>query len=134
VGGAGGLASGHRGIMVELEDGATAPDEDPRQPATRSAPAEAKPDGARRWIVAMTCGGKREVSGGDRSTRQRGGVSSAWMRQARSGSVASPDRFNTCAKNAVVTSGGQVGLRHQRAGPAEGIVTDKWAVGLYFST
>jgi hypothetical protein len=28
----GGWASGHRGVVVELEDTAAAPDEDPRQP------------------------------------------------------------------------------------------------------
>jgi hypothetical protein len=44
---------------VELEDGAAAPDEDLRRPATRRAPAAAKPDGARRWLAAMTCGGRR---------------------------------------------------------------------------
>jgi hypothetical protein len=44
---------------VELEDGAAAPDEDPRRPAMRSAPAVAKPDDARRWHAAATCGGKR---------------------------------------------------------------------------
>jgi hypothetical protein len=34
AGGAGGRASGHQGIVVELEDGAAAPDEDPRRPVT----------------------------------------------------------------------------------------------------
>jgi hypothetical protein len=34
VGGAGGRASGHRGVVVELEDGTAALDEDPRRPAT----------------------------------------------------------------------------------------------------
>jgi hypothetical protein len=32
AGGMGGWASGHRGVVVELEDTAAAPDEDPRQP------------------------------------------------------------------------------------------------------
>jgi hypothetical protein len=47
VGGTGGQASGHRGIVVELEGGAAAPDEDPRRPTTRSSSAATKPDGAR---------------------------------------------------------------------------------------
>jgi hypothetical protein len=34
VGGAGGQARGRRGIMMELKDETTAPDEDPRRPAT----------------------------------------------------------------------------------------------------
>jgi hypothetical protein len=46
AGGSGGQASGHRGVVVELEDGAAAPDEDPRRPAMRSASAAAKPDDA----------------------------------------------------------------------------------------
>jgi hypothetical protein len=46
VGGTGGRASGHRGIMVELEDGMAAPDEDPRWLAMRSSSAAAKLDGA----------------------------------------------------------------------------------------
>jgi hypothetical protein len=44
--------------MVELEDGAAAPDEDPRRPAMRSAPAAVKPDGAQRWLAAVTYGRK----------------------------------------------------------------------------
>jgi hypothetical protein len=46
VGGASGRASGHRGVVVELEDGAAALDEDPRRPAMRSAPTVAKPNDA----------------------------------------------------------------------------------------
>jgi hypothetical protein len=46
VGGMGGQASGHRGVMVELEDEAAAPDEDPRRRATRSSSAAAKPNDA----------------------------------------------------------------------------------------
>jgi hypothetical protein len=46
AGGSGGQASGHRGVVVELEDGAAAPNEDPRRPATRSASAVTKPDDA----------------------------------------------------------------------------------------
>jgi hypothetical protein len=41
--------------------------------------------------------------------------------------MALADRFNTCMKNAIVTSGGQVGERRRQAGPAEGTVSDKWA-------
>jgi citrate lyase beta subunit len=59
VGGTGGQASGHRGIMVELEDGAAEPDDDPRRPTMRSAPAAPKPDGARRWLAVVTCEGRR---------------------------------------------------------------------------
>jgi hypothetical protein len=44
---------------VELGDGTTAPDDDPRWSATRSTPAAAKPDSARRWLAAATCGGRR---------------------------------------------------------------------------
>jgi hypothetical protein len=43
---AGGQASGHRGIVVELEDRVVAPGMDPRQPAMRSSSAAAKPDSA----------------------------------------------------------------------------------------
>jgi hypothetical protein len=46
AGGASGRARGHQGIVVELKDGAAAPDEDPRQPAVRSALAAVKPDNA----------------------------------------------------------------------------------------
>jgi hypothetical protein len=46
VGGAGGQASGHQGIMVELEDGAATPDEDPRRSVTRSSSVAATPNGA----------------------------------------------------------------------------------------
>jgi hypothetical protein len=59
VGGAGGQDSGHRGVVMELEDGAAAPDEDLKRPTTRSATAAAKPDVARRWLDAATCGGRR---------------------------------------------------------------------------
>jgi hypothetical protein len=59
VGGACGQASGHLGIVVELKDGAAAPDEDPRWPAMRSTPTTAKPDGARHWLAVVTCGGRR---------------------------------------------------------------------------
>jgi hypothetical protein len=118
--------------VVELEDGATAPNEDLRWPVTRSTPAAAKPNDARDWLAVVTYEGKREVSGSDQSARQRGGVSPAWMRRGRSSSVASANRFNTRAKNVVVTSGGQVVERHQQAGLAEGMITDKWAVGLDF--
>jgi hypothetical protein len=59
VGGASGLASGHWGIMVELEDGAATLDEDPRRPAMRSALAAAKPDDTQRWLAVVTCGGRR---------------------------------------------------------------------------
>jgi hypothetical protein len=58
-GGASGRASGHWGVMVELKDGAAAPDEDPRRSVTRSAPAAAKLDGAQRWLADVTCGGRR---------------------------------------------------------------------------
>jgi hypothetical protein len=44
---------------MELEDGAAAPDEDPKRPATRSATTATKPDVARRWLDAVTCGGRR---------------------------------------------------------------------------
>jgi hypothetical protein len=119
---------------VELEDRAAAPVEDPRWSTMRSAPAAAKPDSARCLLAATTCGGGREVSGGDRSAWQRGGVSPAWMRRARSGSMASAYRFNTRVKNAVVMSGGQVEEMRRQVGLAEGTVTDKWTVGLDFST
>jgi hypothetical protein len=99
--------------MVGLEDRKAASDEDLRRPAMRSSSAAGKPDSARCWLAATTCGGRREVSGGDRSTRQQGGISPAWMRRVRRGSVASADRFNTCMKNVVVTSGGQVGEKHR---------------------
>jgi hypothetical protein len=46
AGGTGGRASGHRSVVVELEDGTVAPDEDPRRPATRCSSAVAKLDGA----------------------------------------------------------------------------------------
>jgi hypothetical protein len=59
AGGASGRARGHQGIVVELKDGAAAPDEDPRQPAVRSALAAVKPDNAWRWLAAATCGGRR---------------------------------------------------------------------------
>jgi hypothetical protein len=59
VGGAGGQASGHQGIVVKLEDGAAALDEDLRRPAMRSPLAVAKPDDARRWLAAATYGGRR---------------------------------------------------------------------------
>jgi hypothetical protein len=36
AGSASGWASGHWGVVVELEDGAVAPDEDSRRPAMRS--------------------------------------------------------------------------------------------------
>jgi hypothetical protein len=48
--------------------------------------------------------------------------------------MASAYRFNTRAKNAVVMSGGQVEEMRRQVGPVEGTVTDKWAVGLDFST
>jgi hypothetical protein len=99
--------------VVGLEDRMAAPDEDPRRPMMRSSSTAGKPDSARCWLAATTCGGRREVSGGDQSTRQLGGVSPAWMRRVRRGSVASADRFNTCVKNAVVTSGGQVGKKRR---------------------
>jgi hypothetical protein len=88
VGGAGGQASGHRGVVVELKDGAAAPDEDPRQPAIRSAPTAAKPDGTRHWLAAATWGGKREVTGDDRSARQRGGMDE--VSEERLGGVGRP--------------------------------------------
>jgi hypothetical protein len=46
AGGTSGRASGHRGVMVELKDGALTPDEDPRRPAMRSSSAAATPDSA----------------------------------------------------------------------------------------
>jgi hypothetical protein len=48
--------------------------------------------------------------------------------------MASAYRFNTRVKNVVVMSGGQVEEMRRQVGPAEGTVTDKWAVGLDFST
>jgi hypothetical protein len=79
VGGAGGQASRHRGVVVELEDGAASPDEDLRRLATRSAPAAAKPDGARRWLATTTCGGRR---GKRRRSKHMEGVwqLTMWMR------------------------------------------------------
>jgi hypothetical protein len=59
MGGASGPASGHWGIVEELEDGAATLDEDPRRPAMRSALAAAKPDDTQRWLVIVTCGGRR---------------------------------------------------------------------------
>jgi hypothetical protein len=53
VGGTGGRARGHWGIVVELEDGTAAPDEDPRQTATRSTPTAAVPNGARCLLVLL---------------------------------------------------------------------------------
>jgi hypothetical protein len=44
---------------VELEDRTTTPNDDPRWSAMRSAPAAAKPDSARRWLAAVTYGGRR---------------------------------------------------------------------------
>jgi hypothetical protein len=46
AGGTGGQASGHRGIVVELEDGAATPDEELRRSAMRSSSTVAAPDGA----------------------------------------------------------------------------------------
>jgi hypothetical protein len=61
VGGADGWASGHRGIMVELEDGMVAPNEDPQRLVTRSSSAAAKLNGARGFTcTAMTYGERRE--------------------------------------------------------------------------
>jgi hypothetical protein len=45
--------------VVELEDRAVTPDKDLRRPATRSAPAAAKPDDTRCWLAAANCGGRR---------------------------------------------------------------------------
>jgi hypothetical protein len=42
VGGVGGQASGHRGVMVDLEDGTVIPDEDPKRPVMRISSAAAK--------------------------------------------------------------------------------------------
>jgi hypothetical protein len=69
VGGIGGRASGHWGVVVELEDGAAAPDEVLRRPATRRATTAAKSDGARRWLAAAACEGRRKVSGSDQSAQ-----------------------------------------------------------------
>jgi hypothetical protein len=70
VDGASGRARGHRCVMVELGDEMTAPDKDPRWPVMRSAPAVEVPDNAQSFACSTaTCGGRREVSGGDRSTR-----------------------------------------------------------------
>jgi hypothetical protein len=46
VGGVGGQASGHQGIVVELEDRAATLDEDPRRSVTRSSSVAATPNGA----------------------------------------------------------------------------------------
>jgi hypothetical protein len=83
VGGVGGQASGHQGIVEELEHGAVTLDEDLRWSATRSALAVAKPDDAQRWLAAAAYRGRREVSGSNRSARQWGGASSAWTRRRR---------------------------------------------------
>jgi hypothetical protein len=45
--------------MVELEDRAVTLDKDPRWPATRSAPAAAKPDDTRCWLATANYGGRR---------------------------------------------------------------------------
>jgi hypothetical protein len=61
TGGTSGWASGHRGLVVEHEDGTVAPDEDPRWPAMRSSSVAAKLDDARGFgCTAATCGERRE--------------------------------------------------------------------------
>jgi hypothetical protein len=81
VGGAGGQASGHQGIVVKLEDGAAAPDEDLRRPTMRSPLAVAKPDDARCWLAAATYGGRR---GERRRLKHMVGVRklTTWMRRS----------------------------------------------------
>jgi hypothetical protein len=74
--GTSGKARGNRGIVVELEDETAALEKDPRRPATSSALAATIPDSARHFACATaTYGGRREVSGGDRSTWQQVGDS-----------------------------------------------------------
>jgi hypothetical protein len=79
--GAGGQASGHWGVVVELEDGAVAPNEDPRRPMMRSSLAAAKPDGAQ-GFAWDSCNLQKGRSG-----RQAGalsgadGISPAWTRR-----------------------------------------------------
>jgi hypothetical protein len=64
VGGVGGQASGHQGIVVELEDGAATPDEDPRRSVTRSSLVAATLTALEGSLwTAATCG-KEEVSSG----------------------------------------------------------------------
>jgi hypothetical protein len=85
VGGTGGQASGHRGVVVELEDGAAAPDEDPRRPTMRSSLATAKPDGARgfAWDCCNLPKGRSERQAGALSDAV--GVSPAWTRRRQRG-------------------------------------------------
>jgi hypothetical protein len=85
VGGMGGWASGHWGIVVDLEDGVAAPDEDPRRPMTRSSSVTAKPDDARglAWDCCNLRKGRSERRA--RALDDMDGISPAWMRRRRHG-------------------------------------------------
>jgi hypothetical protein len=85
VGGTGGWASGHWGIVVDLEDGAVAPDEDPRWPTTRSSSATAKPDDARgfAWDYCNLRRGRSEWRA--RALDGVDGISPAWTRRRQHG-------------------------------------------------
>jgi hypothetical protein len=85
AGGAGGQASGHRGIVEELEDATAALDEDPRRPAMRSSSAAAKLNDTRgfAWDCCNLQKGRSE-----RRAKALGGVdgvSTTWMRRRRGG-------------------------------------------------
>jgi hypothetical protein len=103
VGGTGGQSSGLWGIMVELEDGAAAPDEDPRRPAMRSSSAAVNPNIALGFAWDCCNLWKARSEWQARVLGGTDGISPTWMRRRQLGD--SRSRSDRPCQNGVIAFG-----------------------------
>jgi hypothetical protein len=80
AGGAGGWASGHQGVVVDLEDGTAIPDEDPKRPVMRISSAAAKLNDARGFAWGCCNMRKGRSEWWARAHGEVDDVSPAWTR------------------------------------------------------